>query len=394
MDKHLIPALRKEIENTFGRKVLSSRDCLQLVDDIYHKTGYTVNANTLRRFFGLVKTQYSASPSTLTILSKYCGFGSVDELSQLSKIPPASDKKDLAADEVLHFLVSLFKNLPVAEGHNPTAESVILQTVSFLDRHPELIDPFQRDIARTVAGQYYYYELSVNMDQLNGYYGDGLLYYMRSRHTDDAQLFAHSLQVFRYWLTGNRAGMDKHMQVLQTLTITNACPSHVLGRLIAARIFYAQVCHEPVEPILADATKYLVSLLAGSRDIPIPTYPDFELAVCEALVLTGMEEEGAEYIRRGKSLLAFSRQDNPVNPFAMWEYIISNRKESLRRQLPGKKTGLLPSYNYYLHRKYNNLVLLTLTKHTQRQQQQLDQLVTETGYTTFRNIKSRPVTEK
>ncbi|MFT3675234.1 MAG: hypothetical protein QM781_05000 [Chitinophagaceae bacterium] len=394
MDKHLLPALRKEIENTFGRKVLSSRDCLQLVDDLYHKTGYTVNANTLRRFFGLVQTQYSASPSTLTILSKYCGFGSVDEILQLITLPQAGEKKELAADEVLHYLVSLFKNLPVAEGHNPVAESVILQTVSFLDRHPGLIDPFQREIARTTAGQYYYYELSVNMDQLNGYYGDGLLYYIRARPTDEAQLFAHSLQVFRYWLTGDRAGMDKHMQVLQTLSVTNACPSHVLGRLIAARIFYAQVCQEPVEPILGDATKYLVSLLAGSRDIPIPTYPDFELAVCEALVLTGMEDEGAEYIRRGKSLLAFSRQDNPVNPFAMWEYIIGSRKETLRRQLPGKKSGLLPSYNYYLHRKYNNLVLLTLTKHTKRQQQQLDQLVTETGYTAFRKIKSRSVTEK
>jgi len=394
MDKYLLPALRKEIENTFGRKVLSSRDCLQMVDDIYHKTGYTVNANTLRRFFGLVHTQYSASPSTLTILSKYCGFGSIDELSQLVVTTPPAEKKELAADEVLHYLVSLFKNLPVTEGHSPAAESVILQTISFLDRNPGLIDPFQREVARTTAGQYYYYELSVNMDQLNGYYGDGLHYYMRARHTDEAQLFGHSLQVFRHWLTSDRAGMDKHMQVLQALPVTNACPSHVLGRLIAARIFYAQVRQEPVEPILADATKYLVSLLAGSRDIPIPTYPDFELAVCEALVLTGMEEEGAEYIRRGKSLLAFSRQDNPVNPFDMWEYIIGSRKEALRRQLPGKKSGLLPSYNYYLHRKYNNLVLLTLTKHTQRQQQQLNQLITETGYTAFRRIKSRPVTEK
>ena len=65
MKNDLLPALRKELENSFGRKVLSSRDCLQMVDDIYQKTGYTINTNTLRRFFGLVKTDYNASPSTL-----------------------------------------------------------------------------------------------------------------------------------------------------------------------------------------------------------------------------------------------------------------------------------------------------------------------------------------
>ena len=80
MKNDLLPALRKELENSFGRKVLSSRDCLQMVDDIYQKTGYTINTNTLRRFFGLVKTDYNASPSTLSILLKYCGFNSIEEL--------------------------------------------------------------------------------------------------------------------------------------------------------------------------------------------------------------------------------------------------------------------------------------------------------------------------
>ena len=55
-----------------------------MVEDIYHKTGETVNANTLRRFFGLVKADYPASSSTLTILSKYCGLNSMQEIEQLS----------------------------------------------------------------------------------------------------------------------------------------------------------------------------------------------------------------------------------------------------------------------------------------------------------------------
>src|SRR5688572_19204378 len=102
MKNDLLPTLRAEIESSFGRKVVSSRDCLQMVDDIYQKTGYTINVNTLRRFFGLVKTVYKASPSTLTILLKYCGFSSLDELENIN----SSQQSDTSVnkEEILHYL--------------------------------------------------------------------------------------------------------------------------------------------------------------------------------------------------------------------------------------------------------------------------------------------------
>src|SRR5262245_47913821 len=84
MKKDLLLSLKKELENSFGRKIASSRDCNQMVEDIYQKTGETINANTLRRFFGLVKADYPPSSSTLTILSKYCGFNSLEEIQHLS----------------------------------------------------------------------------------------------------------------------------------------------------------------------------------------------------------------------------------------------------------------------------------------------------------------------
>ena len=66
-------AIKEEIVNIFGRRIVSSRDCIQLSDEIFHKTKLQLNPNTLRRFFGLVKAAYPPSHSTLTILSKYCG---------------------------------------------------------------------------------------------------------------------------------------------------------------------------------------------------------------------------------------------------------------------------------------------------------------------------------
>src|SRR5689334_9286228 len=130
MKQSLPSSLKKELENSFGRKIVSSRDCIQMVEDIYRKTGETVNANTLRRFFGLVKDDYPASSSTLTILSKYCGFNSLDEIEQVSSKNNTED--DVNKEEVLRYMVSLFKNTQVSGEEDRTFYPIIEQTIVFL----------------------------------------------------------------------------------------------------------------------------------------------------------------------------------------------------------------------------------------------------------------------
>lgn len=346
-----------------------------------------MNANTLRRFFGLVKSQYNPSPSTLTILLKYCGYNSLEELSSVRK--PTEKTEVLTEESVLHFLSTVFRNLPMQDGHNLTAETLVQNTIPFLERHPGLAEPFHREVARSVPGRYYYYEMSVNMDRLNGYYGEGLFHYLRSNPTTEGKIFGHSLLVLRYWLTGNKSAVDKHMHELGNIAVPATCPSHILGRLMAARILFAHTHHQSIDGILADATKHLVSLLAGSQQIAIPTFPDFELAVCEALVLIGREDEGSEFIRRGKQLLSFSRKPLTVNPFELWEHVILSKKNPSRRALPGtSKAKEIPTGNI-LNRRYNNLVRIALARTTGKEKSQLPGLIAETGYTVFETPKMR-----
>lgn len=385
MKKDLLPALRKELENSFGRKILSSRDCLQLVDDIYQKTGYTVNANTLRRFFGLVKTNYSPSPSTITILAKYCGFNSIDEIENISTV--AHEAEHINKEEILHYVISLFKSLTVKDGHHAIVESLVQQTVIFLERNPTLIDKFQREIAKTESGQYYYYELSVHMDRLNTYYGDGLRHYLRGKNTDEAKVFAHSLQVFRYWLTEDLAQMEKHMAALADISVNQHYPSHILGRLIAARIYFANAHQQSVEKILIDATKYHVAIMSG-RGNAAPFFPDFELALCEALILTDQQEEGIEYIRRGKSFLNSLKTGPQTNPFMLWENLVNTRKDTGIKRFDqlNKKPQPVVTYNYHLNKRYNNLLVLALDKNNRKHNGHVKDLVGETGFSRFQHL--------
>src|SRR3954470_20049440 len=110
--------LMEEIEETFGKRVSTSRDCIQLSEDIYFKTSYTINPNTLRRCFGLVKADYPPSSGTLNILSRYCGFDSVEDLLSLRK---AKAKGNVTQVKAVHdYIVGMFKATPVRESNDET----------------------------------------------------------------------------------------------------------------------------------------------------------------------------------------------------------------------------------------------------------------------------------
>jgi hypothetical protein len=375
MKNDLLPALRKELENNFGRKVLSSRDCLQMVDDIYQKTGYTINTNTLRRFFGLIKTDYNASPSTLAILIKYCGFNSIDELQKISST--ANNDTSINKEEVHHFLVSIFKNLNTEDDNNPVIESVVRQTILFLERNPSMIDRFQREIADTPAGQYYYFERAVNMDRLNGYYGDGLRLYLRAKNNNEAIVFANSIQVFRHWLTYETEQVEAAMSAIRAITATNSFPPHIFARYIAARLYYAHIKGEAIDKITAEASKYYMASISRSGILS----SDFELIVTEALILTNHYTEGKEYIKKGRSRLSGTKKSaENENLFSFWEKMInSKRNTALKVILAPPKPNLNPVLSISpLTKRYYTLLNWVATFKTKSKN--FSDLIRETGF--------------
>src|SRR3954470_11064372 len=97
-------AIMGELERVFGRCITSSRDCNDLSDDIFRKTQKQINPNTLRRIFGLVKAEYPPSQATLDILSKYCGFYTVEELYTTRQ---NVDNDDIVyLDQLLNYIVT------------------------------------------------------------------------------------------------------------------------------------------------------------------------------------------------------------------------------------------------------------------------------------------------
>lgn len=382
MKSEALTALKKELEKSFGRKVTSYRDCVQLVDDIYQKTESTVNVNTLRRFFGLVKTAYNPSPATLSIFSKYCGFNSIDELENISIV--TGSETTINKEEIFHYLLSLFKNMPVVETQNLVTETLLQQTVMFLERNPSLIDRFQREVAVTPAGQYYYFEQYVNMDRLNDYYGEGLKYYARAKNTVDARIFANSLLVFRYWLTNDVLKQEKHMDEIEASYNGFDYSPHVMGRFFASKLYYANSKNESPEKVLNDALKYY-GTIAGKKGAAVN--PHFELLICEALALTNQKTEALEWLNRGKYFLP--DKDSIPDSYSIWENIlkppapVNNRNFLLTYKKNQKKHRPISTV---FNKNYLHAIRLALNNEKKRNDE-LNMAVERTGFFKLLSLK-------
>ena len=362
MKQEALSALKKELEQNFGRKIISYRDCVQLVEDIYQKTESTVNVNTLRRFFGLVKTNYTASRSTLLILSKYCGFNSPDEIENFSEKKEAD--ASINKDEVLHYMISLFRHTTVSSVNDNNFDQIIQQTILFLERNPDLIDKFQREIAKTATGQYYYYERSVNMDRLTSYYGKGLHYYLISKNTSEAKTFFYSIQVLKYWLTNNPELVEKNIKEISIVSISKYHP-HIAGRFFAANLYNANMKHLPIDHIWAEAILYLTKINKEQ------SFSEFAEPVYEALLFTNHETEAYE-------LTTYFQEANI-------KFIIKapHKKKMPHKSFPKKTGGASANI---LTKKYSRLFSLVLNNASKRKKplySDLDELIKETGFTRF-----------
>src|SRR6476661_7804654 len=213
IDKSLaLSILKQEIQDHFGRPLATSRDCIQLSEELFQKTSFKVNPNTLRRFFGLVKATYPPSSATLSILSKFCGFDSLEELVRHHDNSGMHMTGMHSSDSILRYFVGFFKDTQVQEPVDKTFLALVKQTIIFLQQHPELASKFQKAIAKTPNGQRYYFELYAHIDQLNSYYGEGLMYYLKEKKTTDAQIRGHALLLQRGWLTNDGDAVCRHME--------------------------------------------------------------------------------------------------------------------------------------------------------------------------------------
>jgi len=381
-------AIMGELERVFGRCITSSRDCNDLSDDIFRKTQKQINPNTLRRIFGLVKAEYPPSQATLDILSKYCGFYTVEELYTTRQ---NVDNDDIVyLDQLLNYIVTLFIQTPVKDLSDKTFLTLAKHTISLLNNNDLLAGKFMNVISKTKTGQDLYFENFVNVDKLNSYYGNGLRYYLHAKGTEEASLFAHALITLKYWLNNNQEKILHQSDYLigRTISATSTAP-YIMTRYFAALLFYAEAASMSADEILIDIYKYYSSAALNDNKEQL-IY--FEYVISEALILTGHSQDALYYLRNYRS--SFNKSD--YNNFII---SLDNLKllEALAHYLTGKyKTAerifdeVITSDFHFLNKHVASILYLQLMNKLKRKNDKAmetkTKLIQQTGFKRLSNF--------
>ena len=143
MQAEIVKHLKREVQDTFGRKILIAKDCSELSDAVNSRTGIRIHPHTLRRIFGLVKTPFHPSTSTLSVLAQYSGYNSIQDLPDKYN---DDDDRSIPEIHVIQYFVSLFENQSISKA---SMQAHIEQIITFLNRHPGLARKLQKQIAKT-----------------------------------------------------------------------------------------------------------------------------------------------------------------------------------------------------------------------------------------------------
>lgn len=389
MESEIINSLKQEIEETFGRKVLTARDCNDISEEIFLKLNERVHTNTLRRFFGLVNSRFHASASTLNILARYCGFDSLEGISQVQK-SNCFDTPMSGEGEILRYFYALFKNTKTTKANDEVFLSQTKCVINFIDRNQLIADKLHKLIAKTKNGQEFYFEQFINIDKLNSYYGDGLRYYANEKHTDEAQIFAHSLLSFRYWLTGDVKKLRKHCEHVISHRLDESIHPFVSGRYFATQLYHAHASGVATEYILRNARKTHAELKQGRYNNK--SVFCFELTFSEGLVLTEHYEEALFYLKESPDRHKNSNSYKEKGFYEMCDLLKTFAYSKLGEHDIALRIlkRIRPAEFYFLSRKYKNILffLSVIELNTRRSKiyEQLDVLIGSTGFSRLKDF--------
>lgn len=377
--------VKKKVEEVFSRKIFTSSDCQQLSEQIAQCTGQYLNVNTLRRCFGLVKAAYPPSRNTLNILSQYCGYSDLDDLVKQQE---DQQSQNALNQELLVYMVSLYKNIDVLDISDATFVKLVRNNLKFLLQNQELIGPFQREIVKTANGQHFYFECNIFLDRLNSFYGDGLRYYLLEKNTPEAQILGNALLCLLYWLKQDDYLLMQHAAQIENLKIDTHMLPYICAYYFTARLLVAEVKKQNNEDLLKEILTFYSNLDAHKCQQHSCT--SFEAVIINALLLTGQYESALPFVnhwlaakRSGNRLgtdLQFADNMKLYRSMIFMEMgSINNAREIFDQINPSTFCFLSKQYHYILY-----LNLAARLKKSKWSHMQADHLINETGFTRLR----------
>lgn len=289
--------LQKSVMKHFGKRISTATDCEQLADELLQKFNANISAQTLRRFFGLIRSTSASGIYTLNLLSKYCNtadFQSFNKLYENSELEAFfGETEENGRDywrkgEDLCLRISDSSEMLISTHHRLMSFPLVRKY--FMESHP------MRDMIGTVYSQYFLAYLKFNPD-------------------NEAKIFAYGFLFHGAFLQQNTELMDLYHRKVQETELTEEVYVIPAGLKFGVQLLYADFIGDEFlfKKTFNEMKKWRLIYLKGSEK----SVCSFEYTVLESLIFTDRINE-----------IQFLLDNNTGQKKSDRSYVPSDRKQT------------------------------------------------------------------
>jgi hypothetical protein len=282
--------LIKSIENTFGDKILYSKDCIYLSEDIYEKIQIKISAQTLRRFYGFINDGVQISISTLNYLAEYCGFENYQNFTQLYVMNSKNvDSKDIKYIKLFYSINPKNSNSDI-NYHNASKN-----IAKVLLGDSNLLNCTSTFLAKNKSAQVYFFERFPYIDGLSSGYSIHLSKYLKEKNDYESRLFGMCLLYFGYVMSKDSKRSDI-IKLINTIPEEQVYHPFPLARKFVSNIleYYLNKDQLELERWIKLSIKEASNTSKWKRELI--NFPYFQFILADVLNLIERPNEAREVI--------------------------------------------------------------------------------------------------
>ena len=289
--------LQKNVGKQFGKQISNSTDCDKLASLLSYNFNTNLSAQTLRRFFGLIKSTSKSSHFTLDLLSKFCGYQDFENFS-----------KSYSNSELELFFGDVENN---EKDYWKKSEQLCRQ----ISESPEMLINTHHRLMSFPLARKYFIENHPMRDMIGTVYSQYFLAYLKFNKSNEAKIFAYGFLFKSAFLLQNTELMELYYKKVKETELTNEVHVIPAGLKYGIQMLYADFIGNEYlfRKYSAEMKKVRLQYLEASEK----SVCSFEYTVLESLIFTNRTKE-----------MKFLIENNTVQKENDEGYIPLQRKET------------------------------------------------------------------
>ncbi|MGN6603499.1 MAG: hypothetical protein ACTHK8_13685 [Ginsengibacter sp.] len=290
--RQLLEELKNFTNNTFTEPLNHSFQCEDLSKDIKKITGFYVSAQTIRRLYGFIKSDFYPSVKTLNVLALYNGFPNWNTfMEQIANKKFEALTLDQEAKLYLSFYQIDIKEERDMNYHNAT-KNIALRILS----NPQLLSKLSSTLASNPVSQIYFFERFPYTDGLaSPVYKRSIGLYLQKK-TNEAQVFGNSMLFLSAFLCNKQAELNASYEKLMENEISEKLHPFALARFLGSNILYYQLHNKNLSEVM-EQINYWNRFYQSKEKLAFWRYPYFQHLIACYLNLAGLFDESYKIIR-------------------------------------------------------------------------------------------------